>query len=268
MKSISQTGLSWIFKLPEFIQIISYIYAHQFSLLLPGLNMSEDPLLFDYTFNFEDGRILHFPILLDPVHLTLLNIELDIEAEWAKLENHQCENCTLKPETHPYCPIAKNLVCILSEFRDVYSFEKVEVNIKANERTYSKRCSVQTGLGAMLGIYMVSGGCPIMSKLKPMVRFHLPFANVQETINRSVGSYLLGQYFNYKTGKEADWDLVGLKQSYKEIQTLNYGMADRLRSISEKDANVNALIILDVFAKEMPETIDDSLNLLQYLYTE
>ena len=105
-----------------------------------------------------------------------------------------------------------------------------------------------------------------MSKLKPMVRFHLPFASVQETINRSVSSYLLGQYFNYKEGKEADWDLAGLKQSYKEIQTVNYGMAGRLRSISAKDANVNALIILDIFAKEMPETIDGSLNLLRYLY--
>jgi hypothetical protein len=230
--------------------------------------MANDPLLFDYTFNFDDGRILHFPILLDPVSLMLMNIELEIDAEWAKLENHQCKNCTLKPETHPYCPIAKNLVCILSEFKNVYSFEKVEVNIKTNERTYSKKCSVQNGLGAMLGIYMVSSGCPIMSKLKPMVRFHLPFSSVEETIYRSVGSYLLGQYFNHKNGNKADWNLDGLKQSYKEIQTLNYGMADRLRSISKKDANVNALIILDVFAKEMPDTIDQSLNLLKYLYDE
>lgn len=230
--------------------------------------MANDPLLFDYTFNFDDGRILHFPILLDPVDLGLMNIELEIEADWAKLENHQCQNCTLNPETHPYCPIAKNLVNILSEFNDVFSFEQVDVIVKTNERTYSKNCGVQKGLGAMLGIYMVSSGCPIMSKLKPMVRFHLPFANVQETISRSVGSYLLSQYFNYKADKKADWDLDGLKQSYKEIQTVNYAMASRLRSISAKDANINALIILDIFAKEMPETIDASLDQLKYLYEE
>jgi hypothetical protein len=230
--------------------------------------MSDDPLLFDYTFNFENGRQLHFPIKLDPVHLTLLNDNTEQTADWARLENHQCKNCTLKPETHPYCPIAKNLVGILSEFNDVYSFEQVEVIIKTRERTYSKTCGVQSGLGAMLGIYMVSSGCPIMSKLKPMVRFHLPFASVEETISRSVGSYLLNQFFNHKAGKKADWDLDGLKQSYKEIQTVNYAMAGRLRSISAKDANVNALIILDIFAKEMPETIDDSINLLKYLYDE
>ena len=228
--------------------------------------MTDNPLLFDYTFNFENDRQLHFPIQLDPVHLTLLNNEKETVAEWARLENHQCKNCTLKSETHPYCPIAKNLVSILSEFNDVYSYEQAEVIIRTRERTYSKKCGVQSGLGAMLGIYMVSSGCPIMSKLKPMVRFHLPFASVQETIYRSIGSYLLGQYFNHKEGKEADWDLNGLKKSYKEIQIVNYGMANRLRSISVKDANVNALIILDIFAKEMPETIDDSLNLLKYLY--
>ncbi|MBN1407618.1 MAG: hypothetical protein JW956_07515 [Calditrichaceae bacterium] len=230
--------------------------------------MTHNPLLFDYTFSFENGRILHFPILLDPVDLRLLNVELEIEAEWARLENHQCSNCTLTAKTHPQCPIAKNLVNILSEFKDVFSYEQVEVIVKANERTYSKICGVQKGLGAMLGIFMVSSGCPIMSKLKPMVRFHLPFANVQETISRSVGSYLLSQYFNHKAGKKADWNLDGLKQSYKEIQTVNYAMANRLRSISAKDANVNALIILDIFAKEIPETIDSSLNQLKYLYQE
>lgn len=230
--------------------------------------MFDNSLLFDYTFMFENGRQLNFPIQLDPVHLTLLNDNTEQAADWAKLENHQCKNCTLKTETHPYCPIAKNLVGILSEFRDIYSFEKVEVNVQIRERTYSKKCDVQSGLGAMLGIYMVSSGCPIMSKLKPMVRFHLPFASVQETISRSVGSYLLSQYFNHKAGKKADWDLDGLKQAYKEIQTVNYAMAGRLRSISAKDANVNALIILDIFAKEMPETIDVSLNQLKYLYEE
>ena len=45
-------------------------------------------------------------------------------------------------------------------------------------------------------------------------------------------------------------------------------MAARLRSASSKDANVNALIILDIFAKEMPEKIDDSLKMLKYLYEE
>jgi len=228
--------------------------------------MSDDPLIFDYNFIFEDGRKLRFPVQLHPVHLTILNDKPLPEADWAKLDHNQCENCTLRTETHPYCPIAQNLVSILSEFNDVYSYEQVKVIIKTRERTYSKKCGVQSGLGAMLGIYMVSTGCPIMSKLKPMVRFHLPFATVPETISKSVGSYLLGQYFKYKDGEKADWNLTGLKKLYKEIQIVNYGMAARLRSASSKDANVNALIILDIFAKEMPDKIDDSLRMLKYLY--
>ena len=33
-----------------------------------------------------------------------------------------------------------------------------------------------------------------MESLKPMVRFHLPFATVEETVFRSVSTYLLSQY--------------------------------------------------------------------------
>ena len=94
----------------------------------------------------------------------------------------------------------------------------------------------------------------------------IPFASVEETIFKSVSTYLLGQYFQHRDGKKADWDLNGLKESYNEIQKVNFGMATRLRSIIQKDANINALIVLDIFAKEMPQTIDESLKSLQYLF--
>jgi len=49
---------------------------------------------------------------------------------------------------------------------------------------------------------------------------------------------------------------------------LNIGMTNRLRSISETDANANAVIVLDVFAKELPYSIFEGLKKLEYMYKD
>jgi hypothetical protein len=223
---------------------------------------------FEYIFIFPDDKRNKFLIRLDSKTLNYIPDKKNKRFEWAKLENEKCKNCTLESKTTPYCPIALNLLDILPTFVNANSFEKVNVMVKTLERTYSAKTSVQNGLSSMLGIYMVTSGCPIMSKLKPMVRHHLPFATVEETVFRAASAYLLGQYFKHKKGQKADLDLKGLIKIYNEIQKVNLGMADRLRSLRSKDANINALIILDVFAKELPSNIEQSLKLLEYLFEE
>lgn len=228
--------------------------------------MATKTIEFLYSFNFDNRQLLKVDIQLDASTLNLIQNKSQLISDWARLENQQCQNCTLSNAIQPYCPIALNILEVLTKFKDFYSYEKVFVQVQTRERTYSAQVSLQNGLSAMLGIYMVTSGCPIMSKLKPMVRFHLPFASVEETIYRSVSTYLLGQYFRYRDFQDADWSLAGLRQIYEDIQTVNISMAHRLRSISQKDANVNALIILDIFAKEMPQSIDESVKKLQYLF--
>lgn len=223
---------------------------------------------FEYIFIFPDDKRNKFLIRLDSKTLNYIPDKKNKRFEWAKLENEKCKNCTLDSKTTPYCPISLNLLDILPTFVNANSFEKVNVIVKTHERTYSAKTSVQNGLSSMLGIYMVTSGCPIMSKLKPMVRHHLPFATVEETVFRAASAYLLGQYFKHKKGQKADLDLKGLIKIYNEIQKVNLGMADRLRSLRAKDANINALIILDVFAKELPSNIEQSLKLLEYLFEE
>ena len=43
-------------------------------------------------------------------------------------------------------------------------------------------------------------------------------------------------------------------------------MTDRLRSISEEDANANAVVVLDVFAKALPSSIFVNVKELEYLF--
>ncbi len=227
-----------------------------------------EELKFEYTFEFDNSKTVHFTIQLDPTTLNYVPAKKPQTADWAKLDNEKCENCPLNSQEHPHCPIALNLVNILPEFSDLFSYEEAVITVKTPDRDFSAHTSLQRGLGSMLGIYMVSSGCPIMAKLKPMVRFHLPFASVEETIFRSASTHLMGQYFKNKKGLKPDWTLDGLTNIYKEVQKVNLAMADRLRSLQAKDANINALIVLDVFAKELPINIENSLEPLAYLFEE
>jgi hypothetical protein len=220
----------------------------------------------NYHFVFEDKTEAHFPI-----NLLLSNLEYFPQNNrqhpfWTKLVFNQCDCCQLKSDKYSHCPIAVNLEGIIATFRNRRSFENVLLRVETPERTYEKRIPLQHGLGSLLGIVMVTSGCPTMSVLKPMVRFHLPFATIEETIFRSVSCYLLGQYFRLKKGKEPDWNLDRLVKAYQNIQIINVGMTDRLRSISEEDANANAVVVLDVFAKALPSSIFLDIKELEYLY--
>jgi hypothetical protein len=227
-----------------------------------------ETIRFEYVFVFKDDRRIQFEINLDYKTLHLIRKDEPKTSAWAQLDNKKCANCPLRSESTLYCPIAQNLLDILPHFINTFSYEPVHVIVKDNERTYTANVSAQRGLSSLLGIIMVTSGCPVMAKLKPMVRFHLPFASVDETVFRSASTYLLGQYYRHKEGQQGDWNLEGLVKIYEEIQEVNMGMADRLRTLSAKDANINALIVLDIFAKELPQTIEESLHSLEHIFYE
>ncbi len=99
-----------------------------------------------------------------------------------------------------------------------------------------------------------------MERLKPMVRFHLPFASLTETIFRMVSMHLMAQYFLNQEGKAADWKLTGLENIYAEVGQVNRDFAQRLADAAKKDANVNALVNLDCFATMVPLAAEETLN--------
>jgi len=232
------------------------------------MNQNIETTYINYHFVFEDKTEAHFPINLSLDKLAFLPQNNKKHASWTELEFNQCECCQLNINESSHCPIAINLEEIITTFKNRRSYERVLLRVETPERIYEKDIPLQHGLGSLLGIIMVTTGCPTMGILRPMVRFHLPFATIEETIFRSVSSYLLAQYFQFKKGKEPDWNLNGLADAYGDIQMINVGMTDRLRSISEEDANANAVVVLDVFAKALPSSIVDSVKELEYLFQD
>jgi hypothetical protein len=148
------------------------------------------------------------------------------------------------------------------------SYDEVDVRIGTDERSYLKRTNMAEAISSLLGIYMVTSGCPVMDKLRPMVRFHLPLASLEETTFRAIAMYLVAQYFVARRGGKADWELQDLPDIYREVQTVNRSFMERLQqTMGDADANPNALVRLDTFASMIVLSLDmDRLDSLEALF--
>ena len=105
-----------------------------------------------------------------------------------------------------------------------------------------------------------------MKPLRPMARFHLPFATLEETIIRSTSFYLLGQYFEHKRDNTADLDLSRLDEHYDRIRMVDEGILERITSLTEKDAGKSAFVTLNSLAQLISMEIDERLNTVEYLF--
>lgn len=221
-----------------------------------------------YKFKFGDGTAKNFNIRLDEGNLGFINDSGGYkDLPWTALGYNKCENCPLDDGTITHCPVALNLAGIVVEFKDFFAYENVNVTVTTAERIYMKDTTIQEGLGALIGIVMTTSGCPVMEKLKPMVRFHLPFASLTETIFRMVSMYLMGQFYLLKDGRQTNWDLSGLEAIYEEVGTVNRGFAIRLRDAAKKDANVNALVNLDCFATMVTLKAESTIEEIKNYFT-
>lgn len=218
-----------------------------------------------YSFKFQDGTTKKFEVVLDEATLELVREDPDPKPEWTKLKYSQCENCPL-PDTVQYCPVAVSLAGLVNEFTDSVSYEAAEVTVETAQRTYFKKTTLQKGLSAIIGIYMSTSNCPVLAKLRPMTRFHLPFANSLETFFRSISSYLTAQFLLMRQGHQPDWELKGLQEIYKEVNTVNKGMTARLHQATEKDANINAVVILHSFGDGITYFIESGLSDLEPMF--
>lgn len=213
------------------------------------IKISDNKIYFKYHFTFSDDSVKTVIAVVDKETLSIIEPQHKYFPEWAKLKNFKCPHCPLNEQEHEYCPLALNLQIILNEFNDKNSFEIVEVMVETPARNYYKKTSLQQGVSSLLGILMVTSGCPVMGKLKPLLYFHLPFASIDETEVRALSLYLLSQYVKMIKGQEPDWEMNNLKKIYEDVRTLNYHVSKKIVNLSEKDANINSLIVLNNFAE-------------------
>lgn len=225
-----------------------------------------EPISIQYRFTLADGTQEVFDLRLQRQPLELSGPGPEDMPAWTKLDFHQCPNCPLTIASHPHCPVAVNLVAIVQSFEKLLSYDQLHLEVITEERTISQDTSAQRAISSLMGLVIAASGCPHTAFLRPMARFHLPLASEEETICRATSMYLLAQYFLKNEGKQTEFGFAGLTKSYKAIQIVNLTITERLRVVSETDSSVNALILLDMYAKAMPYVIDESLEEVRYVF--
>ncbi len=185
--------------------------------------------------------------------------------EWTRLAVEQCSCCPLSNGAVD-CPAAVALSGLMKDFGSLVSYDEVDVTVETGGRTMTATVPAQKVLSSLLGLVLGTSGCPILAKFMPMARYHLPFASTDETTFRSVGAYLMAQYFVHQEGGDPDWRLAGLKAFYEDVHIINRAMVARLRGHYDGDAGVNAVAILDLFAHYLPLAVDEQLAELRPLF--
>ena len=225
-----------------------------------------EPRQISYRLCTEDGACRSFVVDFDQAGLALQATADRSLPDWTRLECRQCPDCPLTRPTVAHCPMAAALVDVQSFAAHLDSFNPLTVTVVMPEREIHTVVPVQRALSSLMGLLIATCACPDVAWLRPMARFHLPMASEEETIYRATSMYLLAQYFRYKAGAEPDLELQGLQRRYRRLHEINMAMAARLRSTIEKDASINAVILLDMFAKAMPYSVDDSVAELEDLF--
>lgn len=219
-----------------------------------------------YIFRWPDAREDAYELVLDGVTLDIVSPRPAEIPQWAMLDFNKCPGCLLDAKSSPHCPFAIAMVNLNSSFARLASYEKVHVVVVTDERTTMKDTTAQRAVSSLMGLISSCSGCPHTRFFKPMARFHQPFATELETIYRASSMYMLAQYFLKAEGKEADSGLAGLNGIYRNLHEVNTHCAMRLRHGASSDSTVNAVVLLDMFAKSMPYAIEDSLEELGHLF--
>ena len=223
----------------------------------------KDPLNIRYRLALKDGSERSFFVRLDGESLESLSCP-EQPPPWTELSFHQCPNCSLELQAH--CPLALQLVEPVELCSGLVSYERLILRVETPERHFSRETSAQRAIASLMGLLIGASGCPHTTLFRPMARFHLPLSNEEETIYRATSMYMLAQYFAWQRGQTPDVHLEGLKQAYREMHIVNLHIAKRLWAVVEEDSSVNALILLDLFSKALPDTIADSLDEIRYLF--
>ncbi len=220
-----------------------------------------------YRFAFPNGSEERFELKLDADTLRRTTIASKEPPDWTRIEFCQCPNCPLDAIEHPHCPLAIDLTDVVERFNQLLSYDRMRVTVVTKEREIASETTAQRGLSSLLGLLMAVSECPLTDFFKPMARFHLPFSSMTETAWRVVGTYLMTSYYANQDGHFYTPSFEKLNQLYQDIQIVNINIAERLRAACQRDSMLNALILLDTFAKCIPLRLDDSLRQIRRYFT-
>lgn len=216
-----------------------------------------------YRFFAADNEKIEVRLDFDAITFELLPVAGQSRPNWTRLNDHPCRCCSL-PADSVFCPSALGIARFVGAFDSRFSYEKAVVEIETPLRVVLLKSRFQAGIASLLGLVCATSGCPVTRFLRPLMRFHFPFANEQETLFHIFSASLLGLYMKNPTLGPADRQVFDdVKEKYATLRSVMADLADRLRPVVKRYAPLNADILLDSFAEIAPDNMDGSLATLQ-----
>ena len=210
-----------------------------------------------YRFDLPDGSKKSFDFFFDPVDFRLSNPPPAAPPFWTELGFNQCANCPLKAADQPHCPVALQMVRGIDELKSLVSYDTVNVTVAQDERKVFVTTTAQTALASVFGLIMATAGCPWTDHLRPMARFHLPFASDAETVYRAVSMFALSRLAGGDAAAAGDVD--ELLDLCAQLHVVNRDMSRRLGAATQADPARNAIALLDAFTTLLPDALEKSL---------
>jgi len=221
------------------------------------------PLRIRYRFDLPDGSQKTLDFTFDSSSFRLANAPPAKPPFWTELKFNQCANCPLIEREHVHCPAALQMAQTLEPLKELVSFDTVGVTVQQPERTMYAETTAQQAMSSVLGLIMATSGCPWTDHLRPMARFHLPFASESETLYRSISMYLLAREMAAPDGRPA---FAALQDLYENLHQVNRDMSRRLGAATSTDPARNAIALLDSYATLLPADLERSLEELKPLF--
>jgi hypothetical protein len=222
-----------------------------------------DRLHIRYGFDLPDGSKKQVDLSFDPTDFRLTNEAPADPPFWTELKFSQCANCPLSADEHAHCPSALHMASAVESLKDLVSFDTVGVTVSQAERTVHAETSAQQAMSSVLGLVMATSGCPWTDRLRPMARFHLPFASEAETVYRSVCMFLMAREL---LGGGENHGFATLKDLYDNLHVVNRDMSRRLGAATRTDPARNAMALLDSYTTLLPAALESSLQELKPLF--
>ncbi len=159
--------------------------------------------------------------------------------DWTLLDTDKCGHCPLASSPGARCPAAADLVPVLKRFSALASYDNVEVRVVNAQYEVHKRTDTQTALSALMGLILATSACPILSRMRPLARMHLPFTTDTELVYRIATMHLFDCYLRGTTP-----GLQELTGFFADFHRLNEAFAKRITRATQNDAGINALMVL------------------------
>ncbi len=216
-----------------------------------------------YRFFAADNEKIEVRLDFDAITFQLRPVAGQPRPPWARLEPHFCPGCGL-PAGSVFCPTALGFARFLGAFDSRFSYEKAVVEIETPERVVLSKGRFQAGMASLLGLVCATSGCPSTQFLRPLARFHIPFADGNEALFRIVSVQLLGRHLQAaETGARDRPMFAEVWERYATLLSVAAHLADRLRPVVQRFAPLNARILLDSFEEIAPADIDEAVAALR-----